>query len=118
VTTAATAPGPKASAPRDVKGGTPIDLILQRLVGVAVVALVGTVIGMIISITDLKADARTFMTRENGLELRRVMEVDWRARFDEFEDRHDEIMIQLAEIQTQLQIHMGVVGDDGAGHAP
>ncbi len=94
--------------PRDPKAGAPIDRILQRVIGTAIVALVAAVIGMMLTITDLKAGAETFMTREDGLSLEaRMTSVnppqEWRDRIMTVENGQQEILQELAAIRAVVE---------------
>ena len=94
--------------PRDPKAGAPIDRILQRVIGTAIVALVAAVIGMMITITDIKAGAETFMTREDGLSLEARMTAgnppqEWRDRIIEVENGQQEILQKLAAIHAVVE---------------
>ena len=94
--------------PRDPKAGAPIDRILQRVIGTAIVALVAAVIGMMITITDIKAGAETFMTRENGLSLEARMMLgnppeEWRDRVRSIESNQHEILQELSAIRAVVE---------------
>lgn len=94
--------------PRDPKAGAPIDRILQRVIGTAIVALVAVVIGMMLTITDLKAGAETFMTREDGLSLEARMTAgnppeEWRVRVRAIEAHQQEVLQELAAIRAVVE---------------
>lgn len=115
MTTTAT---PLGTKPRDPKAGFPIDLILQRLVGAAVIVLVGTTI-----LTSRKVDRladrqetirTTYMTDTDGV----MLQLDMRAELVEATAAatatQSQILQELVAIRTSLEAHVAIVhGDNG-----
>lgn len=94
--------------PRDPKAGAPIDRILQRLIGTAIVALVTVTIIMWAKIAVIEVKAQDHMTGKDGLSLEARMTAvnppqEWRDRVIAVENGQHEILQELAAIRAVVE---------------